>query len=234
VKPYYQDELVTIYNADCAAVLPQLDRCDLLLTDPPYGMDYQSNYRSKKFPKIAGDKDASAIAKLLNSAIRKLWPNRHAYIFGKFDLDPKIFKGVTELIWDKQAMSGGDLTLPWGVSHEAVIFGIRTDHDSEASHCRGTVTARLRKKSVLHYSRLSGLTSVHPTMKPVPLLREFIESSSHFGDLILDPFMGSGSTLVAAKLEGRRAIGIELDESYCAAAVKRIEAETTNIKLKII
>jgi DNA modification methylase len=236
MKPYYQDELLTIYNADCRKVLPWLERCDLLLTDPPYGMDYQSNLRDISLKKIENDSDLTLVSELVNMAILKLWAHRHAYIFGRYDFDLTRFKGVHELIWNKDEMTAGDLTMPWGKSYEVVTFGIRVDCDSNLANSqkRGELPGRLRKKSILTYRRLAGLSLVHPTQKPVALLREFIESSSHFGELVLDPFMGSGSTLVAAKLEGRRAIGIELDESYCAAAVKRIETETTNIQLKII
>jgi DNA modification methylase len=65
----------------------------------------------------------------------------------------------------------------------------------------------------------------HPTEKPVMLLRQLIEASSLHGDVVLDPFLGSGSTVVAARTEGRRAVGIEIEERYCEIAAKRLAQE---------
>jgi site-specific DNA-methyltransferase (adenine-specific) len=70
----------------------------------------------------------------------------------------------------------------------------------------------------------SGAVTTHPTEKPVRLIRELVESSSCFDEIVLDPFAGSGSTLLAAVLEGRKAVGIEISESFCADAAKRLSA----------
>ena len=81
----------------------------------------------------------------------------------------------------------------------------------------------MRRGTVLRYPNTRGRGATrHPTEKPVALLRELIESSSRFGETVLDPFIGSGSTLVAAALEGRKAIGIEIEERYCEIAANRL------------
>ncbi len=87
---------------------------------------------------------------------------------------------------------------------------------------RGTVLRSLRPHS--------RLVNRHPTEKPVDILRELIESSSRIGELVLDPFAGVGSTLVASWLESRRAIGIEIEERYCEIAAKRLEQEVIPIE----
>jgi len=73
----------------------------------------------------------------------------------------------------------------------------------------------------------------HPTEKPVDILRQMIESSSVFGETVYDPFAGSGSTLIAAALEGRKAVGCEIEERYCEIAVKRILSETTEKSIRV-
>lgn len=87
-------------------------------------------------------------------------------------------------------------------------------------------TVRWKRGSVLKYQRIhGGGVDKHPNEKPVPLLRELIECSSRFNEIVLDPFMGSGATIEAAHKEGRRAIGIEQDERWCEMSAKRLSQE---------
>lgn len=225
--PYYQDGLVTIYHGDARDVLPSLEASgiDLLLTDPPYGMSYESNWRQDAYGPIAGDGDdcQRVVTDVLNLACGVLRRGRHAYIFGRPDLSSVPLTPAVELIWDKGRMGMGDLSLPWGAQHEpiqfAVYFPSRGDRTS-----KGRLAARLRRGSVITCPRLDGNSSTHPTEKPVLLLRQLIESSSAIGETVLDPFMGVGSTLLAARMEGREAIGIEVEERYCEIAAKRLSA----------
>ena len=131
---------------------------------------------------------------------------------------------MTELIWDKDVIGMGDLTSPWGPQHEKVIFATYEISKANREKGYGNLSARLRKGSVLRSLRAqSGAVKHHPTEKPVDVLRQMIESSSVLGECVYDPFAGSGSTLVAAVVEGRRSIGCEIDERYCEAAARRIE-----------
>lgn len=225
--PLFQHERATIYCGDAYEVVPTLDEYQLLLTDPPYGNGYQSNDRTilGKFDGIVGDNDLDKIKKILGVAWRKLKINRHGYVFGPTtpkDALPNEVGGTTELIWNKSSMSGGDLTAPWGQSHETIWFGVKRYTGKRAANT-GNMSARLRRGTVININRVGETGRSHPTQKPIALLSQLIEMSSNPGDVILDPFMGSGSSCVASILEGRKTIGIEIDSIYCEEALKEIK-----------
>lgn len=224
-KPFYSEGGITIYHGDCREILPSLDlTADLLVTDPPYGQAYRSN--RGQHADIAGDDGTLPLSEWLPLALKRLRRGRHAYIFGARDTDitPDVHLcGMTELIWDKQIIGMGDLSLPWSESHEPILFGVQEISKANRAKNYGVGAARLRRGSVLHFQRSqSGQNKRHPTEKPVDLLRVLIESSSTFDEVVLDPFAGSGSTLEAARIEGRKAIGIEVDEGYCEIAAQRL------------
>ena len=223
MEPYWSDGTVTLYHGDCREILPCLPPCsaDLLLTDPPYGQEYKSGWGSHAL--IAGDDGSLDMAAVLTQACEVLRRGRHAYIFGPAVLNGTPLTTAAELIWDKGITGMGDLSLPWAPSHELITFA--TYEPSKANRAKGSgrLSARMRQGSVLRVQRAhSGGSLLHPTEKPVELLRQLIESSSCLGETVLDPFAGVGSTLVAAALEGRRAIGIEIEDRYCETAVKRL------------
>lgn len=228
MTPYYEDDGVILYHGDCRDVLPHLDSADLLVTDPPYGANFRSNRREERFDLIAEDDDPSGMASLVAEIIRSYLKRcRHAYVFGPLDLSPLVAEGVVqspvELIWDKAVLGMGNLTLPWASQHETIQFMVAVKSRVNVGRGEGRLAARMRRGSILRYQRphAAGVKH-HPTEKPVPLLRELIESSSVMGETVVDPFAGSGSTLVAAQREGRRAVGIEVEEKYCEAAAQRL------------
>ena len=216
-----------LIQGDAREVIPQLKgliKFDLLVTDPPYGINYQSDYREEKFDRINGDHDTSLAIDVIKYALSVLKEYRHLYIFGKYDLSALNIGGIVELIWDKEHLGVGDLSSTWGKSHEYIQFGIYIHSRVAINKGRGNLTARLRKGSVLCSKRLHGEgMKYHPTEKPVDLLRQLIESSSVMDDWVFDPFVGVGSTMVAALLEGRKVLGIEIEEKYCLIAKERIE-----------
>lgn len=224
LRPFYESSRVTLYCADCEDVLPTLDRAHLLVTDPPYGVDYQSNRRAMKLDKIAGDDGTLDVGRLIDMAARKIARGRHAYVFGPDVLLPDgVLTASVELVWDKTVVGTGDLSAAWSPSHETITFAVQEISAANRAKGYGRLSARVRKGSVLRHLRAQGgATGRHPNEKPVPLLRELIESSSSIGETVLDPFAGCGSTLVAAVLEGRNAIGIEVSEAYCAIAADRL------------
>lgn len=228
VAPYYEQDGVTIYHGDAAAVLPALSvEADLLLTDPPYGISHQSNHGA--MPGIVGDDGTLDVLAIIKNACRLLRIHRHLYVFGPLDLGTITVGATAELIWDKGKPGMGNLSIPWGPSHERIAFAVWSPYPSQKGD--GRVAAKLRQGTVIRSPKINngrGALS-HPTAKPVPLMRLLIESSSTFDDLVLDPFMGRGSTLVAAKLEGRRAIGIEVDERYCEMAARRLSREVLDL-----
>lgn len=226
--PIYASERATVYVADARTVLPSLPAAsvDVLVTDPPYGADWQSGFRKTSFAKIVGDDGSLDVPAVLALAVATLRSNRHVYVFGYDEAalrEALRLGGATELIWDKGHNGLGDLTSPWAPAYERITFGTHVKSAAGRSRGDGRLAARLRRSSVIRVGRLNA-TGVrrHPTEKPVPLLRQLIESSTLPGELVLDPFAGVGSTLVAAVFTGRRAIGIEINESYAAVAAERV------------
>lgn len=205
-EPYYQDDYVTIYNADCREILPELDKVDLTLTDPPYGMSFQSNHRKEKHLKIAGD--AYLPLDLINVSISKA--NNAAYIFCRWDNLYDLPKPRSVIAWVKNNWSMGDLKHEHGRQWEACCF-----------YCMDGHKFIKRIPDVIKRPRTGN--NLHPTEKPVDLITEII--ACNIGGTILDPFAGSCTTAVAAKQLGRKCICIELEEKYCTIGVKRLQQE---------
>ncbi|MFJ8727744.1 DNA-methyltransferase [Streptomyces sp. NPDC093269] len=226
-KVLYESERCTIVWGDCADVIGTLPTADLLATDPPYGVRWESGRNRGRFGPLLGDDGTLQVSGLLGALTRAhLRPHRHVYVFG-FRPDqlaePMRLGGTSELIWDKGIIGPGDLSQPWGPQHEPIAFGAHIPSAANRAQGYGALAARLRAGSILHHQRPNSRgVNRHPTEKPVPLMAELIESSSRRGELVLDPFTGSGSTLVAAILTGRRAYGIELDHRYAELAVQRV------------
>jgi site-specific DNA-methyltransferase (adenine-specific) len=228
----YQSKRATLYLGDCMKVLPTLAKgsADLLVTDPPYGVSYQSGYRTEKFESIEGDYSTDIALSALALVPSTLRDRRHVYVFGFTAEQLKsVLKlaATADLIWDKEMLGMGNLSLPWASQHETLLFGVHVKSSHAVAANRGALSARMRKGSILRYPRKhAGQINNHPTEKPVALLSQLVESSSCVGDTVLDPFMGSGSTCVAAVLAGRKTVGIEIDPGYTATAVARVrEAE---------
>lgn len=230
IRPYFQSDHATLYVGDCREVCAELPRrsVDLLVTDPPYGVRWQSGHRAEKFDLIAGDDGSLDVPGVLGEIVdRVLKRQRHVYVFGyppEALTSPLKLGGVAELIWNKAKTGPGTLAVPWGPSWERITFGVYVNSKANRESGGGRLAARLRAESVLTVPRANGVSANrHPTEKPVPLMRMLVESSSLVGETVLDPFAGSGSTLVAAVLAGRCAVGVELDERYAETAAKRLE-----------
>ena len=175
----------------------------MVITDPPYGMCFQSNHRSKKHRKIAND-DRLPLG-LIRMAIDKA--DSAVYVFCRWDNLYEMPKPKSVLVWVKNNWSMGDLEHEHGRQWEACCFYAKERHQFEK-----------RIPDVIHADRTGNL--LHPTEKPIGLIGKLI--AANVAETILDPFAGSGTTLVAAKLSGKRAIGIELDEKYCETTAKRL------------
>lgn len=207
-KPYYEDTRagITIYHGDCREILPHLPKVDLVLTDPPYGMNFQSNYRIVKHSRIEGD--LALPLDLIELSIEKA--TRAAYIFCRWDNLEQMPKPKSVLAWVKNNWSMGDLKHEHGRQWEACLFYAKENHEFIK-----------RIPDVIIADRTGN--ELHPTQKPEDLMGRLI--GANVGETILDPFMGSGTTLRAAKDFGRKAIGIEIEEKYCEIAVKRLRQE---------
>ena len=217
MKPYYQHEGITIYHGDCREILPTLDPVDLVLTDPPYGVGWSRGINNQRASKahdgILNDENTDCRDEVL--ALLKDIP---AIVFGSFYAPfPDGLKQV--LVWSKPADSGlvGSVT------------GYR--RDAEPVFLVGPWPFRkVERSSVLeNYRGISAITTEtgHPHTKPLDLVSILLRTAQIPGT-ILDPFMGSGTTLRAAKDLGRKAIGIEIEERYCEIAAKRMSQEVLN------
>ena len=223
MKPYYQDDAVTIYHGDCREVMPQLVGVDLLLSDPPYGVAYATARRSrgdKLRAPIANDENLDVVAEAWPMALGLLAENRHWYAFAsprRIAEASHIFHDSKHILaWDKgDRGTVGDLECGFGEAWEAIFYGMKGRRPINGS----------RPRTVIRYDWSSTMDPVHPTVKPCPLLGKMIGWSSFPGEMVFDPFMGSGTTLRAAKDLGRKAIGIELNEQYCEIAAKRMSQE---------
>lgn len=180
----------------------------MLITDPPYGMAYLSGWvRARKDRPIHGDNDTTA-----RDTIIKAWGNKPALVFGKWNVDrPK--NTIHRLIWSKHPDPGmGDLTMPWGSSEEEV-------------YVLGKGFIGKRRSNVISCPKPPIATRPdHPTPKPIPLMEELIAKCPPEW-VIIDPFVGSGATLRAAKNLGRRAVGFEIEEKYCRIAADSLAQE---------
>lgn len=232
--PYYDRDGIVIYHADCREILPLLEpnSVDLVLTDPPYGVRYVTSWRSRVDPlvaPIAGDDSLESLEAIVPVIEQLMLDDRHAYVFASSTkigetqaLVARHLQVKNVLIWDKgDRGTVGDLKAGYGVNWEAVIY---------ASKGRRAFNGP-RPRALFRYDWSGVDDPVHPTVKPVGILRTFIERSSNPGEVVLDPFMGSGTTLRAAKDLGRKAIGIEISEEYCKVAVKRLQQQVLPLEV---
>lgn len=198
----------------------------LLLTDPPYGMDYQSDYRldrelDRKHERITADKSpetaADEIKACLTAFLPKLKPDSHALVFCHWTTEHAIkmaieAAGLTirgSLIWLKNNAGMGDTTTTFAPKHERILHAVK-----------GSPTLFSRAADVIMADRCN--TNRHPTEKPVDLLRQLIEVTTAKGELVVDPFAGVASTLVAAQALERTFFGCEIDEGYFNQGSERL------------
>ena len=200
----------TLYLGDCLEVMPTLGPVGALVTDPPYGIAYKSGRATDA---LWGK--ARTIIHDETTAVRDLvaeWAlDRPCLMFGTWRA-PRPLGTKMVLIWDKGGALGmGDLSIPWKPDHEEIyVMG------------KGFVGSR-DSGSVLRHPPVQSMAKngrVHPTQKPVSLMRDLCRKMP---GVILDPFMGSGSTLVACAKMGRAGIGIEIDPDHFENACKRLE-----------
>ena len=207
-EPFYQDSHCTIYNADCRKVLPWIDPVDLLLTDPPYGIgearkDNTSRSclaQSKDYGRA--DWDDAPPPRWFIEAAKESASNQILWGGNYYGMEP----ASCWLVWDKDngANDFADCELAWTNMAKAVR--------KFKWKWQGMLQENMGDKKE---------NRVHPTQKPLALMRWCL-SLVPDAQTVLDPFMGSGTTLVAAKLEGRKAIGIEINEKYCESAAERL------------
>lgn len=205
MKPYFETDGIKIYHDDCAKVLPLLEDYDMLLTDPPYGIGDMFDRANPRYRWSMEDRTARREWDkspppdwLLKMAIDK---SKYAVIWGGnyFNLPPcRCF-----LIWAKPEKE------TWFSLADAEFAWTNVDHVARICSCERRET-----------------NAKHPTQKPLKLMRWCLHRKHPWGgdvNTVVDPFMGSGTTLVACQREGMSAIGIEQNEEYCEMAAGRLE-----------
>jgi DNA modification methylase len=196
----------TLYLGDCLEVLPTLPKVDVVITDPPYGVAFNSGMDGFLGDcNVIGDADTGA-----RDAVVRWCGGAPCVMFGSWKVQRPIIKLRGLLIWDKGPHVGmGDLSFPWRPNHEEIYVWGEGFHGH-----RGT--------SVLQFNAPSPnfIRRDHPTEKPVALMKELVAKSPP--GIALDPFMGSGTTGVACMNLGRKFIGIEIEPKYFDIACERI------------
>ena len=192
----------TLYLGDAREIVPTLT-FDSVVSDPPYGMAFRSNHRIDRHAAIANDQDEALLLWACGLA-----PRHSSYLFARWDNLASVPKPKSLVTWVKDNHSMGDLEHEHGRQTEVALFYPGPEHDLPNG----------RPTDVIKAPRTNN--DFHPTEKPVQLMRAVVEWTR---GTVLDPFMGSGSTLIACNNLGRPSIGIEIDPKHFATACKRIE-----------
>ncbi|MFV8301262.1 DNA-methyltransferase [Mycolicibacterium fortuitum] len=216
MNPYYQDDQVTLYHGDCLEIDAWLE-ADVLVTDPPYGIGWKlgSNPLRSSSPHdgIANDQDTA----VRDAALAAWCDDRPSIVFGSFRA-PKPWDVKQTLVW-KKPIDAGVVGSTTGYRSDVEPILLRGPHIRRPSSRSSVLESRSNKNSYMRLNtRVSG--SMHPHAKPVPILEWLIEWTE---GVVADPFAGSGSTLIAARNLGRRAIGVELEERYCELIARRLD-----------
>ena len=237
MTPYYQDEFVTIYHGNCRDVLDASWAPDLTIADPPYGQT-----------SLAWDRWANGWPSWLGPAIRSLWVFGTLRMFMDHAVEFQGWRLSQDIVWEKH--NGSSLAADrFSRVHEQVVHFYRGQWAGiyhEAPRTLDATARTVRRKAISTHFRANAspetYTSIdggprlmrsviqvrsshgyaeNETQKPVGILTPLIEYGCPLGGLVLDPFMGSGSTLIAARDSGRRAIGIDVREDQCEIAARR-------------
>ena len=221
MKPYYQEKGITIYHADCREVIHTLDKVDLVLTDPPYGISGGTGGTSKArnrggyTGRFTSQMDTPEFVKtVVVEVIKQLLSNTKALIVTPGNKNFSLYPQPDSLGMYYQPQGAGIQRWGWCDCQPIFYYGISPKQGRLVEPC----SFKLTKQDDCDYD--------HPCPKPYQGWKKLLMKG--LGDLpgpVLDPFMGSGTTLRAAKDLGRQAIGIEIEEKYCEIAAKRLGQE---------
>lgn len=217
MKPYYDHASCTIFHGDCREILSSLSKVDLVLTDPPYGSDTKVDNSRFSGGTVTGPRTSVGFRSLVHGDNEPFDPSfllgfRKLIMFGANWYSSRLPDSGGWIVWDKRRGLEGMKNWPFGEGELAW-----TNVTGAVRIFRNRWMGLVRDTEQGHF--------FHPTQKPVELMRWCLENYSGEDETILDPFMGSGTTLRAAKDLGRKAIGIEIEERYCEIASKRLSQE---------
>jgi len=219
IKPYYESSLGKLYHGDCLEIMPELEQVDLVITDPPYNVGIK--YANTNDKLTAEEYVAGILA--FRSKI------------GAADLMVLLgSKTETLLTWWQLFSSAKQIIIRVGASVNTVLGGMRPQYRSllttrKSNKWWSDLWEDIRFPGEGYYYNEQRFD--HPCHAPLRLMKKCVEGFSSAEELILDPFIGIGTTAVACEYYGRKWIGIEISEKYCEIAAKRIEAEASQLKL---
>lgn len=205
---------------------------DLVVTDPPYGIDFRSGHRQKSELKSIegilndGKDNTEFLSGVIDELNRVMKDNSHIYWFTRWDriqhqmpLLERYFNVKNAIVWKKNNWSMGDLQGAYAGQYEVILFA------QKGRRILNEVEGRKRHPDVLEFDRVPASRLRHSHEKPEDLIEFLIRKSSNEGELVLDPFAGSGTTAAVAKRLNRDYITIELDEDFAKIAGDRIRNE---------
>ena len=226
----------TIVCGDCLDVMRGMqDECvDLIVADPPYGINYVSarpKHRRDIHVPIANDSDAiwDVWPRIARELYRIAKDDAAMFAFTRWDMWGKLTGGCAPwvvknmIVWDKGTHTAGDLTGNYGFAHELICYAVKG---------RPLVRGK-RLWNVWRYAKIPPTRLSHSMQKPIALIGVAIRSMSNKGDLVFDPFLGSGTTVVAAKKQGRHYFGCDISQEYVDMTNKRL-ARVTGIQLPLL
>ena len=240
-----------LYNEDALQGMQRLDDAsvDLVIADPPYGLGKDYGNDSDR---LGATEYLAWSQRWIDAVLPKLKANGSLYVFLTWQHSPEVFSHiktrltmVNEIIWDRRVPSMGGSTRKFSSVHDNIGFfaksrdyyfdidAVRIPYDAETKKARSRsifvgakwLEVGYNPKDVWSVSRLHrqhGEREDHPTQKPLEIVERMVLASCPEGGLVLDPFIGSGTTAVAAVRNKRNFVGFELNPDYCAIAEKRI------------
>ncbi|AAN07994.1 DNA methylase [Mycobacterium phage Che9d] len=214
MTPYYTDDRVTLYHGDCLEITEWL-AADVLVTDPPYGRDWKQGELKGHFTANRSGIQNDSSTDTRDYALQ-LWGDRQAIVFGDLMLAPPI--GTKHVLVYRKPSNAGLRGAVGGYRRDAeAVYLIGPGHGSGIG---GESSVIATSAAMMGGSTGLGGRTGHPHEKPLDVLERLLDSTS---GVVADPFAGSGSTLVAARNLGRRAIGVELEERYCEIIARRLD-----------
>jgi DNA modification methylase len=230
MKPYYSEDGITIYHGDCREILPDLGPVDLTLTDPPYGIRGGSGGTSKQRAKgnygkceyvgvFTSEHDTPEyIAEVVVPVVEALRELSKAVIVTPGCKNFSLYRQPDSFGCMWQPAASGAQRWGWADSQPIFYYGISPVQGQYLSRCSFKVCES------------DECDNGHPCPKPLSFWKKLLQKGCIDGASVLDPFMGSGTTLRAAKDLGRQAIGIEIEEKYCEIAAKRLAQKVLDFK----
>ena len=241
IKPYYTDSHCTIYQGDCLdimAIFPD-ESIDLIITDPPYNVSHKDKlyrtYKNGKRKDISldfGEWDYGFDATLFLEESKRVLKKYGQWLIFCSDLqlgdyvewlkENGYFKQI--LIWEKLNPPPHFRKTEYRQATEFIVWAYKENPSIKEQHFNFLTQEEM--KNIFRFPICQGNERTeHPTQKPVKLVVELLKRHSFDSDVVLDPFMGSGTTLVAGKMLGIKVIGIEINDRYCKISTERLKQE---------